>query len=192
MALKPLGQLDSITLDYITVNTSERGGVLSYGSVSGILIAEYARDPASAVPIGIQNNDVEHMDLSRQVHPRELGRRVDGPFSTVGIITEADVVTDWLQLSGVVMPGQPAYVGHSGTITNCRDYGGTRIGTFLSILKAEPHYVVFAGLGFSREYMDPYTKALMMENDPAHRILVVTPGFAKVRVSQAYIAGKAG
>lgn len=192
MSLKPLNQLYALNLDYPTLNTSERGGILSYGVASGIVIVQYARDPSGVRPVGIQNNDVQHLDLSRQIHPRCLGQRVDQPLSLVGVITDGDVFTDWLSIIGTLMPGQPAYVGPSGTITNNGGLGNQRIGTFISVLQAEPHTVTFAGLGWSREQMDYATKQIFIENDPANKILVVTPGYAMIRISQSYFNGKAG
>lgn len=192
MSLRADRQIGALTITYPTFNTSERGGILSLGSVSGIQIAEYAREPSGAIPVGIQHNDVEHFDLSRQVHPRLQGRDVAEPLDLVGAITDGEITTDWLCITGTLMPGQQAYVGPSGTITNDASFGGARIGTFLSVLKVDPHTVTFAGKGWSRKQMDPITKAVFTENDPANRILVITPGYAKLRVNNAYMTGKAG
>lgn len=192
MSLRGDRQVEALTLTYPTFNTSERGGILSLGSVSGIQIAEYARSASGAIPVGIQQNDVEHIDTSRQVHPRLLGRQVDFSLSLVGAATDGEFVTDWIAITGTLMPGQKAYVGASGTITNDGTLGGVRIGTFLSMLEPDPHTVTFAGKGWSRKQMDPATKRVFIENDPANRILVITPGFAKVRVGNEYMSGKAG
>lgn len=193
MSLKPTHQLAALNTYYPTFNTSERGGIVSYGTVSGIQIVEYARDPADATPVGLQYNDVEHMDLSRQINPQHLGRRVDVSLAIVGVITDGEFITDWIDASGTLMPGQPAYVGASGTITNNPSLGGSRIGVFMSTLTVDPHTVVFAGNGWSRRQMDynPPHK-ITHENDPANRILVITPGYAKVRIKHSYITGKAG
>lgn len=187
MSLKPSCQLFSLDLNYQTINTSERGGILSYATVSGIVIAQYSIQPSGAIPIGIQQNDVEHMDLSRQVDPRRHGQRVDQPYGLVGIITGGDVITDWLYIVGNLIPGQIAYVGPSGTITNDPSFGSRRIGIFLSQLESDPHTVIFAGAGWSREVMDFMTKRIYIENDPANAILVPTPGYAKLRISRTYM-----
>jgi len=192
MSLRGDRQIEVLNLSYPTFNTSERGGILSLGSVSGIQIVEYALLASGAVPIGIQHNDVEHTDPSRQVHPRLSGRDVAEPLDLVGAITDGEVVTDWIAITGTLMPGQIAYVGASGTITNDSTLGGTRIGTFLSVLEEDPHTVTFAGKGWSRKQMDPVTKEISIENNPADRILVVTPGFAKLRIGFEYMSGKAG
>jgi hypothetical protein len=192
MSLKPEQQLEALTLTYPTFNTSERGGILSLGTVSGIQIIEYARDPSGVIPIGIQLNDVEHIDPSRQIDPRCLGRRVDYSMAIVGAATDGEFTTDWISITGTLIPGQKAYVGPSGTITNNGDLGGVRIGTFISILEIDPHTVVFAGKGWSRKQMDSLTKTIFIENDPANRTLVITPGYAKVRIGNEYMTGKAG
>jgi len=192
MSLKPEQQMEALTLTYPTLNTSERGGILSLGTASGIQIVEYARNPSGAIPIGIQLNDVEHIDPSRQVDPRCLGRRVDYSMALVGAATDGEFVTDWLCIAGTLMPGQKAYVGPSGTITNDNSSGGVRIGTFISTLTPDPHTVTFAGKGWSRQQMDPITKGIFTENDPANKILVITPGYAKVRIGFEYMSGKAG
>lgn len=192
MSLKPDRQVETINLTYPTFNTSERGGILSLATVSGIQIVEYAREPSGAIPIGIQQNDVEHIDCSRQVHPRALGRQVDFSLSLVGAATDGQFTTDWISITGTLKPGQQAYVGPSGTITNDSTLGGTRIGTFLSTLTPDPHVVVFAGLGWSRVQIDTNTKKQFTENDPADRILVTTPGFAKIRIRFPYSTGRAG
>lgn len=192
MSLRPDRQIEALNITYPTFNTSERGGILSLGSVSGIQIAEYAHTASGAIPVGIQHNDVEHLDVSRQVHPRLSGRDVAEPLDLVGAITDGTVTTDWLCITGTLMPGQKAYVGPSGTITNDSSHGGARIGTFISILEADPHTVTFAGKGWSRKQMDPVTKTIFIENNPSDKILVITPGFAKVRIGFEYMSGKAG
>ncbi len=187
MSLKPIHQLASLNTCYSTFNTSERGGILSYGSVSGITIVEYALQASGAVPVGLQYNDVEHVDLSRQVNPQRL-RRMDVSLGIVGVVTDGEFVTDWIAITGTLMPGQPAYVGSSGTITNDASLGSRRIGVFMSTLTVDSHLVTFAGLGWSRLQMDPSTHVISHENDPANRILIVTPGYAKVRVKHNHMS----
>jgi hypothetical protein len=52
--LRPLRQVDGLNLSYITPWTQERGGILSFGSASGITFVEYAANPSGAIPIGVQ------------------------------------------------------------------------------------------------------------------------------------------
>src|SRR5690554_5658802 len=97
--LKPLREIKYLDLDYATPDTSERGGILCIVQVSGCYMARYVADPSGAVPLGIQYNDVEYMDLSRQVNPQR-NREVDVPFSTVGAVRAGKVETDWIHAVG--------------------------------------------------------------------------------------------
>ncbi len=183
MALKGYRQVHGLNIDFITINTSERGGILTLGFVSGIRIAQYAIDASGSIPLGIQYNDVEFRDLSREYDPRRI-REVEIPFGIVGIATYGDFETDWIHVVGNISPGDSAYVGPSGTITNSASYGGYRIGYFLSTLEIDPHRLIFAGGGYSRERMDFRTKKIIIDNDPRAIIWVLSDGFARVRISQ--------
>ncbi len=184
MSLKPLRQTEQVNIDFVSPWTQERGGCLSFGSASGMLFAEYARDPAGAKPIGLQLNDIEWMNLARQYHRTftGIGVMTDVPCGIVGIAVQGDFITDWIHLIGTVMPGDAAYVGPSGTFTNSASFGGLRIGRFIGPLDPDPHTVVFRGLGFSREYMDPCDHQLKWENNPADKIEIATPGYIKLHV----------
>lgn len=182
MSLKPLRQTEQVNTDFITPYTQERGGCLSLALSSGMWIAQYAVNPSGVFPMGIQLNDIEHMNLTLQPHRTFLGYTTDMPCGIVGIGAQGDFITDWLHLIGPVAPGDAAYLGPSGTFTNSAAFGGRQIGEFRSVLDPDPHTVVFRGLGFSRQYMDRCTKQLVFENNPADRQHVITPGYAKIRV----------
>lgn len=182
MSLKPLRQTEQVNIDFITPWTQERGGCLVLASASGMDFAEYAYDPTGAVPIGLQLNDIEWMNLARQYHRTFMGYTTDVPCGIVGIAVQGDFITDWVHLIGSVGNGDTAYAGPSGTFTNSSSFGGAAIGRFIGPLIADPHNVTFRGLGFSREYMDPCTKQIVWENNPADRIQVLTPGYIKIRV----------
>ena len=190
MALEVNRQIHAVNVDYVGFQTSERGGVVSYGSASGMVILEYATSASGAIPLGIQLNDVEYLDLSKQIHPRK-NRRVEQPLGTMGVLTDGDFTTDWLSLTGTINTGDPAYVGPSGTITNDSTLNNICIGYFLGILRPEPHLVLFAGRGFDRLKMEngqaPGTKVLVYENNPADRIWVCSPGWAKIHIDQGVI-----
>lgn len=181
MALKPIRQQQESNIDWTCPWTQERGGILTYATVSGCVVAQYAGDPINAIPIGLQLNDIEHMNLSLHVNPQHI-RNVDMPCAIVGIATQGDYETDWLTIVGSLFNGDIAYVGPSGTITNSASFGGAIIGKFIGPLKPEPHVVTMRGMGFSRQYIDTCTKELVWENNPANRVLVTTPGFARVRI----------
>lgn len=183
MSLRPLRQTEQVNTDFICPFTQERGGCLSLGSASGMYFAHYAHNPSGVFPMGIQLNDIEHMNLTRQPHRGFLGYTTDVPCGIVGIAVQGDFITDWLYILGNVYPGDNAYVGPSGTFTNSSSFGGSKIGEFRSGLTQDPHTVTFRGLGFNRQYIDPCTKALVWENNPADAIHISSPGFAKIRVN---------
>ena len=184
MSLRPLRQTEQVNIDFITPWTQEAGGCLSIVLSSGLFIAEYAADPSGLKSFGIQLNDIEWMNLSRQhhrtfVHPAAT---TDVPCGIVGIGIQGDFVTDWLLLQGSIMQGDPVYAGPSGTFTNLSIFGGQRIGKFIGVLDPDPHTVTWRGLGFSRRFMDTCDKQIKWENDPADRVEIVTPGYIKIRV----------
>lgn len=183
MSLKPTRQTEQVNTDFICPWTQERGGCLSLAFSSGMWIAQYATNPSGVFPMGIQLNDIEHMNLTLHPHRTFLGYTTDVPCSIVGIGEQGDFITDWLYLVGSINPGDAAYVGPSGTFTNSSGFGGRQIGEFRSALSADPHTVTFRGLGFSRQYVDTATKQIVYENSPANKQYVVTPGFAKIRVN---------
>ena len=188
MGLQAKRQVEATNVSYITPYTQERGGVLTYGSASGMTIVEYAFDPSGALPVGLQLNDVEHMNLTlqpdRTYHP---GLMTDGPCSTVGIATQGDYITDWVYIIGEVQSGDPAYVGPSGTVTNLSTLGGIQIGRFLSDLTIDPHLLTMRGFGFSRQFVDTCTKVLTWENNPADRTLVLSEGWIEIRIDPSKI-----
>lgn len=182
MSLRPLRQTEQVNIDFITPWTQERGGCLSIGQASGMYFAEYALDPSGVSPLGLQLNDIEWMNLARQYHRTFMGHTTDVPCGIVGIAVQGDFITDWIHLIGTAMPGDAMYAGPSGTFTNSPTFGGRRIGKFIGVLDPDPHILTFRGLGFSREYVDTCTKQVVWENNPADRILVVSPGYIKIRV----------
>jgi hypothetical protein len=182
MSIKPLRQTQQVNIDYVSPYTQERGGCMTYAYASGMWFAQYSHEASGAVPIGIQLNDIEWMNLDYQLDRKHRsGIMTEMPCGIVGIGVEGEFQTDWLYIVGTVMPGDTAYVGPSGTFTNDASLGGIEIGLFLSTLTQDPHTVTMRGLGFSRQYID-CEKHLAWENNPADRVLVITPGFAKIRV----------
>jgi len=187
--LKPLRQQEQVNIDYICPYTQESGGILSYGSASGMYFAEYAINPSGARPIGIQLNDIEYVNLTREINPQRL-RTTEVPFGIVGIGVQGEFITDWIHVIGTVYNGDPVYVGPSGLFTNSASYGGVRVGRFLGPLRSDPHTVTMRGLGSSREYVDPVTKVILFENNPAHRSMVPSDGTIKIRIDK--IPGQVG
>lgn len=185
MALNPDLIMQGLNLDFPKIRTSERGGILCMIQVSGMWLAENVPDPSGMRPIGIQLNDVENLNFGRQYFP--LQRRVDQPHAVVGVADEGEFETNWLYLAGDIRPGMKAYVGPSGTITNISTLGNVQIGIFQSVLRPKPGVVIYEGGGFSTSYMDYYTKQVVTENNPADRVVIGTPGFARVKIHKGTI-----
>lgn len=183
MSLLPDRQTQQVNIDFQCPWTQERGGILSWVQASGIYFAEYAFDPSGLRAIGIQLNDVENVDFTRQPFQQYI-RDIDVPFTRVGVAEEGDFVTDWIYPVGPIMQGALAYVGPSGMITNSPNFGGQVIGKFLGLLQPDRHLVTLRGLGFSRQYIDTTknSKPLIWENNPADRLLLVSEGYIKVRI----------
>ena len=179
--LRPLRQTEQVNIDYMCPFTQEEGGILTYGVASGLTIAQYAFSASGAVPIGIQMNNIEHQNLGREYF-RQRWERMDVPCGIVGASFQGDYETDWIHAVGTIMPGDAAYVGPSGMFTNSTAFGGARVGKFLSTLQADSHVVTMRGLGYSRVFVDCFTKELTTENNPDDRVLVVSDGYIKVRV----------
>jgi hypothetical protein len=186
MALRPFRQVEDVyDNDLPVLATSERGGILSFASASGLNYVEYARNPSGVIPLGIQLNDIEWLNYEYQPHPH--ARDVRLPYDCAKVAIQGIFETDWLLVSGQIYAGMPAYLGPSGTITNRTDFGSYRIGKFMSTLVDDPHTVTFAGLGFTRTHQEYQTHNIVTENNPANRITVITPGYARVRIDQGTI-----
>lgn len=182
-------QVESLNTSFVCPWTQERGGVLSFFAASGQTMVQYAADPSGVKVAGIQYNDVENINLTYEPHPWR-NREVDVPCGIVGILQQGVFETDWVHVVGTVGVGDKAYVGPSGTVTNSASFGGNQIGHFLSDLSGEPHLVTYRGLGFSRTAQE--CRVVSTENNPADRILVLSDGFAKVRIDQRTILRSQG
>lgn len=181
MSLLPDRQTQQVNIDYPCPWTQERGGALTWIVASGTLFVQYAFNPSGVKFAGMQLNDIENVDFNRQPFPQSL-RDMDVPLAIVGAATKGDFITDWVYPVGQISPGDFAYVGPSGMITNSTVFGGEKLGKFMGVLQEDPHLVTLRGLGFTTQYVDPVSKRVVTENDPADRILLVTPGYIKVRV----------
>lgn len=184
MSLRPDRQTQQVNIDYPCPWTQERGGILTWepSQASGIFV-QYAFNPSGVHFAGLQLNDIENVNMTRQPFQQYI-RDIDIPMARVGVATQGDFVTDWVYPIGSISPGDIAYVGPSGMVTNSPSFGGEVVGKFLSILTPDRHLVTLRGLGFSRQYIDVTqpSKPLVWENNPADRLLLVTPGYIKLRV----------
>jgi hypothetical protein len=179
--LRPIREIHQTNIDFFDIKTSEAGGIVCFAKASGIDYATYVTNPSGSVPVGLKLNDLENVNFSREPFPQRL-RTTDIPCGTIGIATEGDFETDFIRAIGPIFPGDKAYLGPSGLITNSTTIGADPVGTFLSVLKPDPHLVTIEGLGYSREFIDPGSKKVVMENDPADRRLANSDGYIKVRI----------
>lgn len=184
--LKPLRQQAALNVDFCGFDTSDRGGILHLVTASGIDLARYVADPSGQTMLGFQLNDIEYIDYTRQIDPSR-NREVTNPFEIVNILQDGDIETDWVHLIGSPVRGAPAYAGPSGMVTDSASFGGAQIGIFLGTLNADPHLVTYRGRGFTTSYQERCTHNIVVDNDPADRVLVLSDGSIKVRMAQAYI-----
>ena len=184
MSLQPIRQVEQVNIDFITPWTQERGGCLSVVVNSGMYIAEYSANPSGNFILGIQLNDIEWMNLSRQYHRTysHPAAMTDVPCGTVGVCVQGDFVTDWIYPVGTISRGDAAYAGPSGMFTNSSLFGGEQIGKFIGPLRSDPHCVIYRGMGFSRQFMDTCDKEIKWENNPEDATLLATPGYIKIRI----------
>lgn len=142
MALRPHLQVLATDINWIVTAAAERGGILSAASGN---VASYVTSVVASgtVPIGILMEDIESMNYMN--HPQYLQRRVSDLGSKVGIMTEGECVTNFVD--GFAKPhisaGKQAFLTHSGLVT-VRDYApgvegsaggsgvGIKVGRFLS------------------------------------------------------------
>lgn len=147
MALKPdrVEVLTDVSF-FSSSATAERGGVASVSSGgSGVsmddasAVVAYATAASGAKPVGILLNDVVDLDLTRQhinFHKDEVQKGGKVTLLQLGQIT-TDMVT------GSPAAGDPAYVAHSGLISNTPPTDGSteneyyRVGRFLSAKDSE-------------------------------------------------------
>jgi hypothetical protein len=183
MSLRPDRQTQEVNIDFPCPWTQERGGALTWVQASGMYFVQYTFDPSGVHFAGLQLNDVENVNMTRQPFQQYL-RDIDIPFAIVGAASQGDFVTDWIYPIGTINQGDLAYVGPSGMITNSSSFGGEIVGKFLGVLVPDPHLVTLRGFGFSRQYIDTTkpSKPLIWENNPADRLLLATPGYIKVRI----------
>ncbi len=186
MSLRGPERIQGLNTDFCGFDTSDRGGLLSTTTVSGVLVLRYIADPTQGEPMGLQYNDIEFTDRSREYEIRRL-RRVDEPYGIVGALTDGEIWTNWILPSGNIQLGGIVYVGPSGFLTDDPSYGGKEFARFLSQVTDEPSMLIYQGRGLSYARTDCFTKNIEIVNDPADRVLLFSPGFVKVRLNRSFI-----
>ena len=189
MGLKPQMQIRLIDEDFPHFRTSERGGVLTLSTVSGIDYADYSINPSGKLCLGIKLNDHEWIEDDRQ-NDQSKYRRVESMYGPAKIALEGDVITDWVHpdYSASIKTGDVAYVGPSGTLINSNDYNSDIVGMFQSKVNSS-HYglnhhdsylVLFEGGGLTYTWMDPDTHEVTTINATQTRIPI--GGWVRLRI----------
>jgi hypothetical protein len=139
MALRPDRRTIDSDIRHFMNTTAERGGIVCW-SVSGSVnpsgaandqaenVVAYVATPSGKKPVGVLMNDVVNLDLTRQhqnFHKDEI--QLGGK---VTIYPKCTIVTDYVYPGQTPLPGETAYVGHSGYFSNRKiqaDDSGTHI-----------------------------------------------------------------
>lgn len=171
-----LQQASHINCDFASYDTSQRGGILTYASVSGVDVGRYHDDGYRRRPIGIQLFDVEYG------RPRKNIRDVVSQFDQFDVLRKGQIVTPWILKIGLITPMDTAFVGPSGLITNSSSFGGDAIGKFLSFFIPKSSVLVYRGLGENLIYTDPNTKQVVYENRIEDRVFINSDGYATVKI----------
>lgn len=171
----------------------EAGGIVS-NTGSGVNFVGYLPNiDLETTPVGIQLNNVEELDLSRQYHPAldRRVRRVDRPGAIVGISRNGIFDTNFIHPGARPYSGKKAYLAPSGLITDDASLGGPQVGVFQSDLdgdvpglsKGSQLITVYGGGFFRREVFvkkpgqEPY-----MEMRGAESVQILSPGWARIRI----------
>jgi len=126
MALKALRIHNDSSIEHFMTSTAERGGIVSFSytgqASSGGAIDQaestvaYVANPSGVKPRGVLMCDVVNNDLTRQHanwHKEEV--QVNGK---VTVWPQCTVVTNRIMSGHTPLPGQRAFVGHSGLLGN--------------------------------------------------------------------------
>ena len=189
MGLKPGRSIRLVNYDFPHPRTSERGGILTLTSYSGIYYADYTVNPSGLSVLGIKLDDHEWIEDDRQENPARL-RRVERYFGNTRAVVCGSVITDWVHpdYASSIVPGDTAYPGPSGTIINTSDYCSNKIGIFLSKVNSEfyglnhheSYTVLMEGAGLEYTWMEPYTHIVQHINQS--KTFVPIGGWVKLRI----------
>lgn len=191
MGLKPLrSQYMTNKKDFCHPRTSERGGVLTAVTVSGVEYADYTADPSGLGVLGIKANDHEWMEFDRQTMDYGHDRRVNQLDDVAYMITGGDVITDWVHpdYANTIRAGDTAYAGPSGLLVNDQTFAGKKVGTFMSsvgspqfnLQRHDSYFVLYEGGGLSYTWTDPQTKEI--EHVNAVQVFLPVAGWVWLRI----------
>lgn len=176
--------------DFCHPRTSERGGVLTVATISGVEYADYSADPSGLAVLGIKANDHEYIECDRQSRDYGQDRRVNQMDGIAYMITGGDVITDWVHpdYANSISAGDTAYAGPSGLLVNDESFAGKKVGKFLSSVGAtqfnlqrhDSNVVLYEGGGLSYTWTDPQTK--QVENVNSVQVVLYVAGWVKLRI----------
>lgn len=191
--LGPTRQIRDLNLNFVKNRAGEAGGIVAYVERSGVLVCGYVDTVVDAIPLGVQLNNVEGMNLSRQYHPAiQRGvRRVDMPNTTVGLSRDCTIDTNFVHPDAQPYSGRKAYLAPSGLVTHDSSFGGPQIGIFLSDindaniagLPRGSGYITIFGGGWYRPQVFSWSNGLptiTTEGELATQL--VSPGFVRLKV----------
>jgi len=144
MALGESRQVFQTDINCTVSGVAERGGILSY--VPGVAgLCAYADATAvsgqTAKPAGLLLDDVEALNFFR--HPEYRQRNVVPQGSVVGVVTEGELLTDFVEttIAGfgalTYAPGDVLYMADNGFVSNHQTGDRVVIGTALSAVGSD-------------------------------------------------------
>lgn len=146
MALRETRQVFQTNVDCTSSGVAERGGIMSYvPGVNGLCAYADATATSGQLsgPAGLLLDDVE--DLNFFDHPEYRNRNVVPKGSVVGLATEGEFWTDFVEETtadgasvGTYAPGDRLYLADNGQVSRQNIQGIRReIGTALSALTSD-------------------------------------------------------
>jgi hypothetical protein len=125
MALGESRQVFDTNIDCTVSGVAERGGIMSFvPGVNGLCGYANAAAVSGALvnPAGLLLDDVEAMNFMN--HPEYRQRNVVPEGSVVGLLTEGEVLTDFVETAtadgfsvGTYAPGDVLYMGDAGQVS---------------------------------------------------------------------------
>lgn len=139
MAIKPDRFISETDISYVCNDVVDKGIVLVYAtgstSASGAGISspgavEKASDPSGRIPAGLSLANFVNIDQTRQHRNYHKDEQIIG--ENVPLLKKGAVVTDQIMTGLTILPGQTAYLGVSGLLTNATGSTGQnpKVGQF--------------------------------------------------------------
>lgn len=145
MALGESRQVFQTNVELSVSGVAERGAIVSYDPVqagNGILANAAAVSGLLVQPAGLLLDDVEALNYFE--HPQYRQRNVVAQGEVIGLLTEGEVVTDFVETTldgqsvGTYAAGDPLYLADNGQLSrNAGDANRVRVGTALGTVDAD-------------------------------------------------------